>query len=237
MDIVKVLDLPAIPEEFISECYDRVHERTEAEIMVQNGGLDFAKSNKTTGTMPLYEIEKNLSVEKYKEYVANYQKVAKYVEWEDGSQKRICTIKRYPFSDKFHTWLKENIYNDLDKIDSFQLGHQMWWGGEVIWPHTDKVRNFLLSYLVEEGGDNVELSFWKYNNEHLILKPYTHFFKFDKLEMIKKLRRPVGRWVLADTRVAHAVHFMDKPRIDITIGLLTPELDPFLKQHNIDFKY
>lgn len=236
MEVFKELEVSAMPQEFLDENYKAVNGLTDLDIIVQRQGFAFDSLNKKSGDMPLKDLDTGSDAKKYKEYVDNYQNQAKYVDWHDGSKRRICTIKRYPFSKELINWVRTNLYPNINNIQDRQIGHQVWFGGEAIWPHTDGIRNYLLYYLTDEGGDEVKTSWWrKKDTQELVLKPATHFFNFNNLEEYKSVRVPIGTWVIMDTRVLHAVEMISRPRTSLSIGLLEHELESLLKHLNIKF--
>lgn len=231
MEIFKVLDIPSVPQVYLDEHHAAVNGLTDLDIIIQKQGFAFNRLDKANGDLPLTNLESGNDAKKYKEYVDNYQNEAKYVDWFDGTKKRICTIKRYPFSAGLLSWVRDNLYKNIDNIEQRQIGHQVWFGGEAIWPHTDGIRNYLLYYVTDEGGDDVRTSWWrKKDTQELVLKPATHFFNFNNLELYKSVRIPLNKWVLMETRVAHSVGIMSRQRTGMSIGLLDHELPALLEQ-------
>jgi hypothetical protein len=231
MDICKELNLPSVPSEFIQECLDVVYEKENHDMIQILKTPDIKNFDKTSGQTKLVWHDQKTINDSY-----NLQANPRYIEWFGGEQQRLCTIRRYPFTDNFFNWVKDNICRDLNTVKKYQLGHQIWKDGDIIWPHTDGPRGeFVLSYLIDEGGDNVETHWYKINDRELLLPPATHYVTINNITSIHKERLPVGRWVLNDARILHSVYYMSRPRIAITIGLMELEVEKLLAQHNFNF--
>jgi hypothetical protein len=200
--------------------------------MIQNlQVLDLKNKKEPTGQTVLISHTPESIKQSY-----NLDTAPRYIDWYDGSKKRISTIRRYPFSNDLYNWVKENIYPYIDEMNRYQLGHQIWKQGDVIWPHTDGVRgHFVLSYLLEEGGDFVETVWYKVRDKSAVLPPATHYVNFNNIDIITRKRLPLGKWVLNDARVLHSVYYMTEPRIAITIGMMENELKRFVEHHQITF--
>jgi hypothetical protein len=231
MDICKELNLPSIPSEFIQECLDVVYEKEQHDMIQILKTPDIKNFDKTSGETKLVWHNQETIKDSY-----NLQSKPRDIEWFGDTQQRLCTIRRYPFTKEFYSWVKDNIYQDLDNVKIYQLGHQIWKDGDIIWPHSDGPRGeFVLSYLIDEGGDNVETHWYKIKDRELVLPPATHYVAIKNIDLIHQVRLPLGRWILNDARVLHSVSFMTRPRIAITIGLMESEVDNFLAQHKIEF--
>ena len=231
LQICQVIDLPTVPEVFIEENNNAVHERLGLP-MIQNLQVPDLKNKKEeTGQTKLIHHNNESKKQSY-----DLDNNPRYIDWNDGSKKKICTIRRYPFSDDLYNWVKHHIYPWIDNINRYQLGHQIWKQGDVIWPHTDGVRgHFVLSYLLEEGGDFVETVWYKVRDKEVVLPPSTHYVNFNNIDIITRKRLPLGKWVLNDARILHSVYYMTQPRIAITIGLMKDEVIRLIEHHNIDF--
>jgi hypothetical protein len=231
MDICKEFNFPPVPDKFIQECLNVVYEKEQHDMIQMLKTPDIKNFDKISGETKLVSHNKETIEDSY-----NLQNKPRYIEWFGNTQQRLCTVRRYTFTDEFCSWVKENIYQDLDNVDSYQLGHQIWKDGDIIWPHSDGPRGeFVLSYLIDGGGDNVETHWYKIKDRDLLLPPATHYVVINNINPIHKVRLPLGKWVLNDTRILHSVSFMSRPRIAITIGLMGPEVDKLLVQHNLEF--
>jgi hypothetical protein len=231
LQICQVVDLPTVPEVFIEENNNAVYERLGLP-MIQNLQVPDLKNKKEeTGQTKLIHHTDESKKQSY-----DLDNNPRLIDWDDGSKKRICTIRRYPFSNQLYAWVKENIYPWVDDMNHYQLGHQVWKQGDVIWPHTDGVRgHFVLSYLLEEGGDFVETVWYKVRDKEAVLPPATHYVNFNNIDVVTRKRLPLGKWVLNDARILHSVYYMTQPRIAITIGLMKHEVIRLIEHHNIDF--
>jgi hypothetical protein len=231
VDVFKVLDLPELPQEFETECRDAVYDRLGLDIIIQRAGFDFSKDSTTVKKLSRDDVIA------YKKYVDTYQDSPKYVEWYDLSKRRICAIKRYPFSSSLMNYIEESIFKGISEVNEIQIGHQLWFGGEVIWPHTDGIRDCLLMYILDEGGTNVTTSWWKEKEKEINQSPDTHLFKFRNLDRYDSVRIPTGKWCLMNNTVIHSVENIVSDRISLTIGLRNFEVDLLIKELDIDFKY
>jgi hypothetical protein len=231
LEICQELELPMVPQVFIDENTQAVNEQLGLP-MIQNLQVPDLKNKKeeTGQTVLIHHTEES------KKQSYDLDNRPRYIDWDDGSKKRICTIRRYPFSKELYNWVKENIYPWVDDMNPYQLGHQIWKQGDVIWPHTDGVRgHFVLSYLLQEGGDFVETVWYKVRGREVVLPPATHYVNFNNIDIVKRKRLPLGKWVLNDARVLHSVYHMTEPRIAITIGLMEHEVVRFIEHHKLDF--
>jgi len=231
LDICQNLNLPTIPQAFINENSDAVTERLGLP-MIQNLQVpDLKNKQEETGQTILIHHTNESKNQSY-----DLENRPRYIDWYDNTKKRICTIRRYPFSVELYSWVKNNIFPWVDEMNPYQLGHQVWKHGDVIWPHTDGIRGqFLLSYLLHEGGEFVETVWYKVRDRDIVLPPATHYVNFNNIDVIKRERLPVGRWVLNDARVLHSVYYITEPRIAVTIGFIRSEVEKFIKFHNLKF--
>lgn len=231
MQMCKVLDLPTVPHIFLNECIDVVYEKTNFPMIQDLRTPDLINKHPITGETVLRDHDSESISQSY-----NLIDKPRTMEWFDGTIRPFCTIRKYPFSDQFVDWVRENIYSAIDDVIPYQLGHQIWKDGDVIWPHTDGRRGeFVLIYLLDEGGDDVRTNWYHAEGKDIVLTPSVHFFKFDKLTTKLSMRLPVGKWTLNDTRILHSVHYLTRPRISITIGLMSNEVDLLMAQHGFDF--
>jgi hypothetical protein len=234
-DVFRILDIPAVPEVFVKECLDAVHDRLGLDIIQQKGGF---KETNADGTFKFSELTEAPDITAYRKYVDNYQNSPKFVQWYDNTERRICAIKRFPFSDDLMLYVRENVFAGIDQVPKLQIGHQIWFGGEVIWPHSDGIRDGLLMYLIEPGGDNVVNKWWKHKEKSINTVPDTHYFKFEDLEEVTEVRIPSGKWCLMNTNVLHSVENIVGNRISLTIGLKgAADIRPFLEQHKLNFRF
>ena len=112
-DVFRILDLPPVPDIFVKECLDAVYDRLGLDIIQQKGG--FSDTNQD-GTFKFSELKEAPDPAAYRKYVDNYQNTPKFVQWHDNTQRRICAIKRFPFSADLMTYVRENIFSGIDEI-------------------------------------------------------------------------------------------------------------------------
>ena len=67
-------------------------------------------------------------------------------------------IPRYIVGDQFDQWVKDNVVNNFMEA-TVAISHPGNSGS--LGPHTDRVRNFVLIYVMQTGGDRVRTNFSK----------------------------------------------------------------------------
>jgi hypothetical protein len=121
---------------------------------------------------------------------------------------------RYNIDQKIVDWVKENIDPDFDSIG---LNHHRASTTSNI-KHVDRTRNWILTWILDTGGDDVHTVFWKEKGSELerdpgCYSPTTH----DMVEVDRLLLKP-RQWTLLNGTVIHSVENIQSTRKSIQIG-------------------
>lgn len=115
-------------------------------------------------------------------------------------------------------WVEENI---PDKVAAINL--QVMYGGELVTPHIDEVRQCALNYIFETGGDSVETAFYKPLAEYSHLKVYPRtLIPFDRIEKTDSIIIEPNRWHEINVQSIHSVDHLDttKKRISLSLSVV-----------------
>lgn len=215
MIFCKELNLPAIPERLINYSLDIVAGKTEFKNMqTSQGRIDITTQGAVSAVATGYD---------------------RYIELLDNSQVRAANIERYPFSEHHFDWFEKNIFTDIRKCSPEQLSSQIIKNGTILQTHTDGVRGpFVLSYLIDSGGDDAETIWYQQDGHPAIREPRFSIMYDRSLTEVFRYKVKPKTWVIMDSRVLHGVRFMSRPRIMVSVGFYPHELTKFLNQHNIE---
>lgn len=158
----------------------------------------------------------------------------RYVEYQ-GKSYRSSNVERFPFDEIFLSWFEKFIYSNIRKCNLYQLSSQSIKNGSILHPHTDGPRGpYVLSYLIDTGGENVDTIWYKEKGKEILRQPATGLIHFEGLEELFRYRVRPFTWTLMDARVLHSVIGMTSNRYMISIGLYPNEYAEFLSQHNLE---
>jgi hypothetical protein len=129
----------------------------------------------------------------------------------------VNTRQAYP---EFEKWVKENVTKHIVDAGVNYVSIEPTDIARSTGAHTDGVRNYVMLWDVELGGDNAELYYWQEKGKPLHRPPKTQGEDLTQLEFIDKIRLPRGKWTLIDTTVLHSVENLHRTRISLHISLL-----------------
>lgn len=134
----------------------------------------------------------------------------------DGVAIPNTVYSRYPANKKICAWFEENIASDYTDIGISLHGTLS--GASTSLPHTDNTRDWLLIWLLDAGGTEVDTVFWQEKNQPVFRSKKLHPTSYDNLIEIGRARYKQGRWALMDTRVIHSVEGIMNTRKSLQIG-------------------
>jgi len=129
----------------------------------------------------------------------------------------VNTRQAYP---EFETWVKENVtrhivdagvnYVSLDATDI----------PRSTGAHTDGVREYVLMWDIDAGGEDAALHYWQEKGKNLYRPPKTQGEDLTMLDLVGRVQLPKNQWILVDTRILHSVENLHRTRITLHISLL-----------------
>jgi hypothetical protein len=132
--------------------------------------------------------------------------------------------KKYPRTaliPQLETWCKENI---TDTATEYALSVSIIEPGvDTLLPHTDRMRNYTLMYLLSGGGENHRTVFYKHINPNLIIErkqnyPYSDLIEVDSIVV------PLRTWTLLNAQQIHSVENIPGMRLALQLSL---EINPW----------
>lgn len=127
----------------------------------------------------------------------------------------LVRIPRYDLDQEFVTWTKQNIMQNF--FETAVAVSQNTAGS--LGPHTDRVRDFVLIYVIETGGPNCETVFWREPGQPLVRPRRTFVDNYDTLQCVARARLQPGQWALLNGRILHSVDGLTQSRITIQISI------------------
>jgi hypothetical protein len=124
---------------------------------------------------------------------------------------------RYHLPEQVHNWVVGQFgdqYTDLS-LSVTDNGPDK----TILIPHTDCTREFLIVYTLIQGGDNVEIKFWKEDHEDLHREMRTFPDNYDRLTQLKSVKWPDRTWVMFNTNIVHSVENILSQRVQVHMGL------------------
>lgn len=141
--------------------------------------------------------------------------------------------RRYHTSPLVANWVSKNITPNFG-----QVGSQVIYHGQTFSPHTDGgPREYILNYIVETGGENVETQWFEEPGYPLVREPSMQYPDPSHLKAVKKVVFPKGSWTMLYGRIIHAVAGVEGQRVQLSIALSKEEFKRLKEEHNLDLKY
>ena len=136
----------------------------------------------------------------------------------DGKTIPNAWYERYPVNENIYTWINKNIASDYTDIGMAFHGTPN--SISTALPHTDQTRNWLLMWLLDEGGTEVDTVHWQEKNQPIIrTSDLKAPLSYDNLIEIGRARFKRGEWILLNTHVIHSLEGITAgPRISLQIG-------------------
>lgn len=199
-----------------------------------------AKKMKVFSILDLPELPKDLIDEIEESIVGSSmqkfpdQKIKQF----DATEVDDAIYTRWLLTDRYTNYVKMLIPEIADS--DFNIGFQSIKGSNnnicQLHPHTDgKIRGtFCISFLINDGGTNVETFWWQEHNKGLIRDPWSHAFDLNALRKIESTIFPIYRWNIIRTDLLHSVHNITKDRKAFTIGFFDERIfDTIVEKYGI----
>jgi hypothetical protein len=202
MHTYKVLDLPAIPENLLSDA--RLVSHGLATQIQQNHKTEYHVNEQhqdNNGTIKINRVFKK-----------------------DNKTFTSRPVPRWNIDTTLENWIRENIINDFiqvgvsnslpgDDIDS-----------NITVAHSDSNRNFCLQYIIEKSNADQWLVFYQEKGKSLHREPSTFINNYDSVVELDRINIPLNTWVIFDTSILHSVENVSGNRCAIQISL---DYNPF----------
>lgn len=202
-------DLPSLPEWLTQEILESVEVGYS-----DNANLQFEKRPMTLEQIKQFDASKNF----FKMSGRHYKR---------------AIYRRYNLSENARQWVLDNIG------EYSQMGSQLMRNGDAFTPHTDGgPRRYILNYLVEAGGPNVETQFLE-EPEHGLIREGSPLQIPDgsKLILVKSIVAPEKSWMMIFGKIVHSVVGIKSKRIQLSISFSAEEFRKLKDKHNITLKY
>lgn len=113
-------------------------------------------------------------------------------------------------------------------------GIQVLDNGNAFHFHTDgKARPFVLNYMIDLGGENVQTIFGQEPNQSIIRSPFLNKFHCEDYTVLESVILPTNNWVILNSMVLHAVIDMQSPRMCLSMGITEEEMS-YLETNSIN---
>lgn len=138
------------------------------------------------------------------------------------------TACKYSYADaddqKLLKWVRENICNKLIKVlYQSQINVSNSYSTHIV--HSDIKRIRALNYIIETGGPNTLLNWYKEKNQPIRRgkvsggsQSDTGYVSYDDLELLESVHLEKHTWSLIATNVLHEVDFIESERISLSIS-------------------
>lgn len=139
----------------------------------------------------------------------------------------------FDLGSEWEDWVRTNIYSDFVNTGGrYSVGEDTVTHGA----HTDSRHNgipvYKLFYLIDPGGSDTTTVFFKEHNKPIeragSLENVCCCDDYSKLEVIDKVKFPVGQWVLLNTNVLHGVEDVVGDRINLAVIFATNNITKIL---------
>ena len=138
----------------------------------------------------------------------------------NGEKIRSTQSMRFSLGDEWNNWIIENINPEAANIAA---GVAFTTGSRYHGAHCDGARNYVLMYVLDQGGPNVETVFYQEQGRPLF-NPRTKAIDtywvsdYSQLTEIERVCFPKKKWVLLNTRILHGVENIETTRIVYQVG-------------------
>jgi hypothetical protein len=128
------------------------------------------------------------------------------------------SVVRFGVSKEFEDWIRNNItdkFIDASIAPSYKQNET----DQVLGPHTDTTRDYLLLYLFDTSNSGQTTVWWQENNHPIIRDRNVYVNTFDSMTKIEEVEFEKERWVILNARILHSVHNINGHRDAIQISL------------------
>jgi len=151
----------------------------------------------------------------------------------DGYIEKAPYTGMYHISDGFRQWVNLNI-----GLDYGLCGASVTQGTACrMMPHVDFYRSFILMYVVDLGGDEVDTVWYKQRGDYTAYRPDLKYNwnqdswinDYSQLEEIDRVRAPARTWMYFNGDILHSVENIVRTRISIQLSRSTPLNDTIMQ--------
>jgi hypothetical protein len=193
------LDLPKIPEKFIDEAKTILKD----EKIKRKQALQSLSSSWTQKFDP----------EKKEISYGMFRKMNDH-----GKTITSRSVVRFSVNVEFESWIRKNIVNDF--IDaSIAPSYNQNEEDQVLGPHTDTTRDYLLVYLFDTSNTDQKTVWWQENGHPVVREYNISTNDFESMTKLEELEIEKERWILLNARILHSVHNINGYRDAIQISL------------------
>lgn len=135
----------------------------------------------------------------------------------NGDISQPASIYTYMITGAGFDWARKTISSDAtDMRYTFSTPEK---SRDRLGPHCDRSRWYSLIFLLDAGGDNHYTAFYKEKNQNLLERDFGyHVDNYNQLDEIHRLKIPLKRWVLLNTRILHSAENITGTRIAFHIS-------------------
>ena len=142
-----------------------------------------------------------------------------------GEEVKTLRSHRFSINEEFNEWVRTHF-----KCDPTTCGIAVYDSHSSFFaPHVDISRDYVMSYLLDQGGDNVE-TIWYQQHGHPIVRPDLKSVfdpavitkNFDTLEEIDRVNLPKNKWVSLNASILHGIENIESTRVAIHISSNDP---------------
>jgi hypothetical protein len=141
--------------------------------------------------------------------------------------KAVKTLRshRFGINEEFNQWV-QNYF----KCDPSTCGVAVYDSHSNFFaPHVDISRDYVMSYILDQGGNNVETIWYQQDNHPIVRPDLKSVFdpavipkNFDTLKEIDRVRLPKHKWVSLNASILHGVENIESTRVAIHISTNDP---------------
>lgn len=137
--------------------------------------------------------------------------------WKNGEQLHNLHFQHLPLIPELELWINEHVSrNHLYARYGFTSK------GDLHHVHTDGYRDYILSYIIDLGGDSTVTSFYQQKDHGRVRKRRCHPASYDDLEVLESVTLEAKRWVLLNGLILHDVAHIETSRTRIDVALEHP---------------
>jgi len=135
----------------------------------------------------------------------------------DGKVKSLH-LPRYPLTGESKEWIGNNIINEYIacSVGVTTVSDS----SKTLGPHVGLTRAYILMYLLDKGGENVQTRFYQKHGEPKVYGLCrTVPTDYAELDLIDSQKFELGNWYIVNESILHDIHGIETPRISVQISL------------------
>lgn len=151
-----------------------------------------------------------------------------------GEEYSRAVYRRYNLGKLTDEWIRDNITTEYS-----QMGGQAMFDGGAFFPHTDGgPRRYILNYLIDTGGDQVETRWYQEPGHGVYREGDPLQWPGDStLKLIHTEIFPEKSWTCLFGKVIHSVVGLTRPRMQLSISFSAEEFLKLKERHAIMMQY